>query len=201
MSTFAFYWVSATFFLSFCEDAFGARAGLNTGAGRAFLVELLARSALKRSLGTDFGGHIHKVGPIKARDMIRKYKTIERFLASSEGKKFRSEEVFNYDVPRMMFLDDSFPIEKISGQHENWTPFEILRGRYKEEEEKNPFPKERFHANLTRAELNEQAKRMRQEEEDEEEEEPSADAKVEDVATSPCPPPSAVRKRGRIIRI
>lgn len=63
-------------------------------------------------LGTDFGGKLKGLGPSRAATVICKYGTIERFLASKEGKKYRKPagEEFNYDVPRIMFLDTTFPL-------------------------------------------------------------------------------------------
>jgi 5'-3' exonuclease len=62
-------------------------------------------------LGCDFGGHIENIGPSRALPIIHKYKNINAFLDSPDGKAYRLEEPFNYDVPRSMFLDDSFPLQ------------------------------------------------------------------------------------------
>ncbi len=62
-------------------------------------------------LGCDFGGHIKNIGPARALTIIHKHKNIDAFLASPDGKSHRQEEPFNYDVPRSMFLDDSFPLQ------------------------------------------------------------------------------------------
>lgn len=61
--------------------------------------------------GTDFGGHLRNIGPTRAGAIIRRYKRIEAFLASNEGRKHRAEaKDFSYDVPRLMFMDTSFPL-------------------------------------------------------------------------------------------
>lgn len=107
---------------------------------RIFLAPLLEHLRMTQAefvdfcilLGSDFGGSIHGIGPKRALDIIRKHKNINSFLASTDGKKFRDSIVsktsgpgmgddsegpegvkareFNYDVPRIMFTDDTFPL-------------------------------------------------------------------------------------------
>lgn len=61
-------------------------------------------------MGTDFGGKLPGIGRARALKIIQKHKTIETFLASPEGKRYRPDTPFDYSVPRTMFLDDSFPL-------------------------------------------------------------------------------------------
>lgn len=81
--------------------------------------------------GTDFGGHLPGIGWVRARNVIQRHRTIEAFLASPQGKKYREHaKGFNYAVPRIMFMDTAFPLAKeaLAGE-----AFDALHARCQQE--------------------------------------------------------------------
>lgn len=67
--------------------------------------------------GTDFGGKLEGIGPSGAKKYLQKYGSIEAFLASTEGGKWRSKtgqlDDFKYQVARRMFNDNAFPVAEL----------------------------------------------------------------------------------------
>jgi len=90
--------------------------------------------------GTDFGGHLKGIGWKGAKKVITKHRTIEAFLKSKDGEKYRRQsgalEQFTYNVARTMFMDDAFPVSQVKIFDER---LESIQDRFTQEVSQNPL--------------------------------------------------------------